>query len=345
MFANSNSSRRRSTRYWYVGLLVILAACSRDDRIVVGAKAFTEGYLLGHMAVLVLEDAGYNVEEQFGVASSAMRSALESGQVDLYYEYTGTAYTVYAGGNDPAVMSDSAQVLEAVRRFDLNEHHLEWLQPVPFNDTYALLMRSANSGRDGITSLSDLANRVKGGNDLTIAVDAEFYERPDGLKAMLKHYGIPDRNIIKMDAGLIYTALNEGKIDVGMGYSTDGRIEAFDLVVLEDDRRFFPAYNPAAVVRSELLRREPGVRDALLRLNQRLDGSTIRRLNAEVDLHHRDPRKVARRWLEENGLLHSGNNEAGRRFSSPRSMTLLNDYRTSTSRCVSVPLGVERTQR
>jgi osmoprotectant transport system substrate-binding protein len=310
MFANSNSSRQHSTCHRYVGglLLLVLASCSPDDRIVVGAKAFTEGYLLGHMAVLVLEDAGYSVEEQFGVASSAMRSALESGQVDLYYEYTGTAYTVYAGGSDPAVMSDSAEVLEAVRRYDRNEHHLEWLQPVPFNDTYALLMPRVKSRRDGIASLSDLADKVEAGNNLTIAVDAEFYERPDGLKAMLKHYGIPDRNIIKMDAGLIYTALNEGKIDVGMGYSTDGRIEAFDLAVLEDDRRFFPAYNPAAVVRSELLRRQPGVRDALLRLNLRLDGSTIRRLNAEVDLHHRDPRKVARRWLEENGLLHTGNN-------------------------------------
>jgi osmoprotectant transport system substrate-binding protein len=321
----SNSSRRRSSYYRYVLLLVVLASCSRSDRIVVGAKAFTEGYLLGHMAVLVLEDAGYNVEEQFGVASSAMRSALESGQVDLYYEYTGTAYTVYTGGSDPVVMSDSAQVLDAVRRYDRNRHNLEWLQPVPFNDTYALLMRRASSERDGITSLSSLADRVQGGKDFTIAVDAEFYERPDGLKAMVKHYGIPDRNIIKMDAGLIYTALNEGKIDIGMGYSTDGRIEAFDLVVLEDDRRFFPAYNPAAVVRSELLQRKPGVRDALLRLNLRLDASTIRRLNAEVDLHHRDPRKVARKWLQENGLLRAGNSEAGRRNPSPRSLTLLND--------------------
>src|SRR5205807_2027698 len=147
-------------------------------------------YLLGHMAVMVLEDAGFQVEEQFGVASTAMRSALESGQIDLYYEYTGTAYTVYAKGSDPAVMSDSARVLAAVRDYDEHNHALTWLRPLPFNDTYALLMRRDEAQQMGIHSLSDLAAAINSGKDLHIAVDAEFYERPDGLKALVKRYGI-----------------------------------------------------------------------------------------------------------------------------------------------------------
>lgn len=284
-------------------LPLLFASCTRRNTIVVGAKAFTEGYLLGHMAVMILEEAGYDVEEQFGLATAAMRGALETGQIDLYYEYTGTAYTVYAKGSDPAVMTDSARVLQAVRAYDSGSHNLIWLRPIPFDDTYALLMRDSTAERMGLRSLSDLARHIKAGNTTRIAVDAEFYERPDGLKALLRHYELPERNVIKLDAGLAYQALVKGEVEVGMGYSTDGRIPAFSLRVLDDDRSFFPAYNPAAVVRQELLQRDPGVRTALERLNAHLDEATISRLNAEVDIHHRDPRKVAKRWMTELGLI------------------------------------------
>lgn len=285
-------------------LLSLLAlSCSRGDTVVVGAKAFTEGYLLGHMAVLMLRHAGYDVDEQFGLATTAMRSALESGQVDLYYEYTGTAYTVYAKGSDMATMTDSARVLAAVRRYDSTEHGLLWLAPMPFNDTYALLMERERASELGIRSISDLASALKTGRPLRIAVNAEFYERPDGLKALLRHYNVAEENITKLDAGLIYTALTGGKVDVGMGYSTDGQIQAFDLATLEDDRAFFPAYNPAAVVRSGLLERRPEIRAILEKLNRYVDADAIRKLNAEVDMRHRDPRKVAERWLREKGLI------------------------------------------
>ncbi len=269
----------------------------------VGAKAFTEGYLLGHIAASMLRHAGYSVEEQFGLATTAMRSALESGQVDLYYEYTGTAYTVYAKGTDMKTMTDSARVLAAVCTYDSAQHGLIWLAPMPFNDTYALLMLRKNAAALGVRSLSDLASAVGRERPIRIAVDAEFYERPDGLKALLRHYGFPEKNIIKLDAGLIYGALVEGKVDVGMGYSTDGQIPAFDLLALDDDRLFFPAYNPAAVVRSELLRARPAIRGVLEKLNGHIDADAIRRMNAEVGMHHRDPRKVAERWLQEEGLL------------------------------------------
>ncbi len=283
-------------------IATLLPSCHRKRTIVVGAKAFTEGYLLGHMAVMMLEDAGYDVEEQFGVASAAMRSALESGQIDLYYEYTGTAYTVYAGGTDTTVMSDSARVLEAVREYDLRKHRLIWLQPMPFDDTYMLLMRAPDAARRHIASLSDLAAAIDRGEPLTIAVDAEFYERPDGLKALQARYGFGGR-VIKLDAGLAYEALVQQRVDVGMGYSTDGRIAAFGLTGLTDDRKFFPAYNPAAVVRRELLERRPEIRGILEKLNRHVTTDVIRALNAQVDREHRDPRNVARRWLLARGMI------------------------------------------
>ncbi|HVZ39502.1 MAG TPA: glycine betaine ABC transporter substrate-binding protein [Candidatus Kapabacteria bacterium] len=278
-------------------------SCSRGDTIVVGAKAFTEGYILGHMAVLVLRHDGFDVEEQFGLATTAMRSALETGQIDLYYEYTGTAYTVYAKGTNQSVMTDSARVLDAVRRFDSTQHGLIWLAPIPFNDTYALLMRKDASAREHLATLTDLASAINAGRDLTVGVDAEFYERPDGWKALVARYGFPERNVVKLDAGLIYDALAAGRIDIGMGYSTDGQIAALNLIALEDDRRFFPAYNPAAVVRAELLARQPGVRASLERLNRIVTPEAIRALNAEVAMQHHDPRKVAERWLREKGML------------------------------------------
>lgn len=286
-----------------LAIAAIALSCNRGETVVVGAKAFTEGYLLGHMGVMVLQDAGFQVDEQFGVASAAMRSALESGQIDLYYEYTGTAYTVYAGGTDPAVMSDSALVLAAVRREDSIRHGLIWLEPMPFNDTYTLLMRRDNAARHHISSLGTLAAAINDGEPLTIAVDAEFFERPDGLKALLARYRFPQAHVLKLDAGLAYQALVDQKVDVAMGYSTDGRIAAYDLLDLRDDLGFFPAYNPAAVVRANLLRSHPEIRTILERLNRHVTTEVIRHLNAEVDQQHHDPRNVARRWLIGEGLI------------------------------------------
>lgn len=294
---------RRQTALILILLPLLALSCSRGDEIVVGAKAFTEGYILGHMAAMVLEHAGYDVEEQFGLATTAMRGALETGQVDLYYEYTGTAYTVYAKGTDQRVMTDSGLVLDAVRRYDSIEHDLIWLEPMPFNDTYALLMTRAKGEELSLRTISDLAAAVNAGKEIRIGVDAEFYKRPDGMKALLARYGFPERNITKLDAGLIYKALTEGAIDVGMGYSTDGQIPAFDLITLDDNLHFFPAYNPAAVVQRSLLTTHPGVRQALERLNRHIDAESIRKLNAEVSMNHRDPRKVVAEWLKERGLL------------------------------------------
>ena len=282
-------------------LLLLATSCSRDNTVVVGAKAFTEGYLLGHMAVELLRHEGYEVEEQFGVASAAMRKALESGQIDLYYEYTGTAYSVYAGGTDINIMSDSARVLNAVRAYDSASHGLRWLVPLPFNNTYTLLMKKHRAA--GIGTLSELATTINGGQPKIIAVDGEFYERPDGMKALVERYGIRSPDIRKLDAGLAWQALSEGEVDVSMGYSTDGRIQALGLVELRDDLHFFPAYNPAAVVRAELLERHPEIATILGRLNAHLTTDVMRRLNAAVDLHHRDPRKIAREWLVETGLI------------------------------------------
>lgn len=280
-----------------------IASCSRGDTIVVGAKAFTEGYLFGHMVELLLKDAGFDVDEQFGLASAAMRGALVTGQVDVYVEYTGTAYAVYAHGDDRAVMADSARVLAAVRRVDSIENGLRWLRPLPFENTYVLVARRNRATELGLRTLDDLASYMRENHELVVAVNAEFYERADGMKALAAEYNMPLERVRKMEAGLIYESVNTGAIDIGMGFSTDGRIASFDLTVLTDNRHFFPAYHPAAVIRSELLQKHPRIGRVIERLNGVLDAPTMRRLNGLVDIEHHDPRKVARDFLASRGLI------------------------------------------
>lgn len=296
------SDRARLTVVTVLSAIAFLS-CSRSGKIVVGAKAFTEGYLFGHMVELLLEDAGYDVEEQFGLASAAMRGALLTGQVDVYVEYTGTAYAVYAHGDDRNVMVDSARVLAAVRQYDSLENGLAWLRPLPFENTYVLLARKDRASELGLKTLDDLARYMREREDLVVAVNAEFHERADGMKALAAEYRMPLERVTKMDAGLIYEGVNTGAIDIGMGFSTDGRISSFDLAVLVDNRHFFPAYHPAAVVRRELLKQHPDIAGVIERLNGVLDAHTMRRLNGLVDIDHHDPRKVAGEFLAKAGLI------------------------------------------
>lgn len=273
-----------------------------EKTVTVGGKNFTEQYLLSNMAKLLLEHAGFQVEDRWGVGSTVARRSLEAGQTDLYYEYTGTAYTVYHKQSDPEVMNDPKRVYEWVKRADA-EQGLVWLPPLPFNNTYTIMMRREEARKRGVESLSDLRKVVPG--DFVIGVGAEFYERPDGLKKMAQVYGLDlgQDNVRKMDLGITYRALREGQVDAAMGFATDGRIAAFGFVTLRDDKDFFPVYNPAPVVRKPVLEAHPEIADVLAPLTGRLDTDTMRALNARVDLEHRQAEKVAEQWLKEQGLL------------------------------------------
>lgn len=288
-----------------VALAYLIFGGRGADTLVVGGKKFTEGYLLGEMTAAVLRDAGFRVTERFDMGSAPVRSALEHGQVDVYWEYTGTAYVMHHKKDDAAVMRDRERLYDTVKRLDAGRG-LVWLETADFNNTYTLMMTGARADKLGIRTIGDLAAHVREHPDsVTLASNAEWFARPDGFQGLAEHYGFrfpPDR-VKKMDAGLIYRALRDGAVDVGMGYSTDARIVALDLVTLADDRNFFPVYNPAPVVRAGVLERHPELRGLLNGIAERLDGETITRLNYRVDIEKESPAAVAADWLKRQGLL------------------------------------------
>ena len=278
---------------------------AQDKEITIGGKNFTEQYLLPELAKLLLEEEGFNVSLRTGVGTAIARQSLETGQIDMYYEYTGTAYTVFYQQDDAEIMTDPEKVYEWVKENDA-EKGLIWLEPVEFNNTYTLMMRAEDSERLGIETISDFGEFVEENPDeITFALEAEFWERPDGFRALMDLYDfrMPVRAVKRMDMGLTYLALRNDQVTSAMGFATDGRIAAFNLVNLEDDKNFFPVYNPAAVIREEVLDNHPEIRDILKPLGEKLDTDAMQRLNAEVDVEHRDVTTVARDWLQEEGLL------------------------------------------
>ena len=304
---------KKGVRALLILVVVVFAGClclpansmSTEKRIVIGGKNFTEQYLLPQMAKELLEKAGFMVKLKTGLATNLVRKALEQGEIDFYYEYTGTAYTVFYKQRDPAIMNNSEKVYEWVRNQD-KKKGLIWLDPVQFNNTYTLMMKKSNARKKGIRSISDLANYVnKHPKDLIFGIGTEFWERPDGFRKLMKVYGfrVPAEMIKKMSIGLAYTALKNGQIGVGMGFATDGRIAAFGFVNLADDKNFFPVYNPAPVVRAEVLEKYPEIQKILKPLADNLNTPEMQEMNKRVDVDHESEEKVARDWLKKKGLL------------------------------------------
>lgn len=292
-------------------LITLLAACGSEStggtedskgKITVGGKDFTEQHILTKMTSIYLKEKGYKVDEASSMGSTVARSALENGQLDVYWEYTGTALMVYL---KQGVETDPAKAYEKVKEMD-KENGLTWLNKAEFNNTYAILMREDHAKELGVKSITDLAELInKDSGKLKFGTNSEFYAREDGMKALEKQYGFsfPAKNVVKMDTGLLYNSLKEKQVDVTVGFATDGRIKGFDLVVLEDDKQFFPAYNGAPVVRQKVLEEYPEVGDLLNEMADRLTGETMKELNYRVDVEHEDVNKVAREWLTEEGLL------------------------------------------
>jgi osmoprotectant transport system substrate-binding protein len=298
-------------------MIVILAACNSNatsqeteengegnskGKITIGGKDFTEQQILSKITSIYLKENGYDVEEANNMGSTVVRSALENGQIDTYWEYTGTALVIY---QKQQVETDPNQAYEKVKTKD-EENGITWLNKANFNNTYAILMKKELADKLGIQTISDLASYINNkDSSLKFASNAEFYAREDGVKGLQKHYGFkfPPKNVVKMDSGLLYTALKDGQVDVSVGFATDGRIKGFELVALEDDKQFFPAYNAAPVVRKDVLEKYPEVADLLNDIADRLDTETMMELNYMVDVEHQDVSEVSRKWLEEEGLV------------------------------------------
>lgn len=272
-----------------------LAGCARPRTLVVGSKNFTEQEILGEIAAQQLERRlGAPVTRKLDIGGTLLaHEALVTGAIDLYPEYTGTALTAVL--KLPAVADPKAS-FETVAKEYRARWKLVWLSPLGFDDTFAMVIRGADARASGIASLSQAGTRKK---PWVLGVGYEFLKRPDGLSGLQKTYALPlDGTPKTMDLGLLYAALEEGKVDLVAGNSTDGLLAERDFKVLEDDKRYFPPYEAAFVAREAFFSREPRARAALEELSGKLTTSTMQKLNALVVGRHRRPVDVAKDFLD-----------------------------------------------
>lgn len=279
------------------------AQAAEKPLIRLGARVFTEQTLLAEITAQYLRSKGYDAQITGGLGSNLARSAHESGQLDMLWEYTGVSLVAY---NHVTEKLDSEQSYARVKELD-GKKGLVWLTPSKFSNTYALaLPKNVADEYPQITTISDL-NRVLRDEAKTnhlVALDTEFANRSDGLDGMVKLYGmnLTRTNIRQMDAGLVYTALRNGQVFAGLVYTTDGRLNAFKLKLLEDDKHYFPDYTAAPVVRKAVLDANPQLVALLKPLAEQLDDETMRQLNAKVDVEHQSPTAVAAAFLREHPL-------------------------------------------
>jgi osmoprotectant transport system substrate-binding protein len=293
-------------RAFIAGVVVTLIAASFPiaalaQTIVVGGKDFTEQLLMAEMTNQLLTSKGFQVERRAGFDTTRLRRAQEAGLVDLYWEYTGTSLREF---NKVAEQLSPAETYARVKQLDA-EKGLVWLEPSRVNNTYAFAMRRADATERGIATISELAAKVRAGERVIFASNPEFYERSDGLRPLEQAYGFQfgrDR-VVRLDTDLIYQVLRDLKlIDVGLVFATDGRIPAYNLTVLRDDRGFFPDYTMAPVIRKQTLERHPELAVHLRQLSAILDDATMARLNGMVDVGKVRIADVASDFLRAHGL-------------------------------------------
>ena len=294
---------KRFAPYLSMAALTLTLATNNThaDTLQIGGKNFTEQLIMASMTSQYLQAQGYDVEERSGMGTTVLRQAQENGQIDIYWEYTGTSLISY---NNVEETLSAEETYARVKELD-GERGLIWLDPSEANNTYALAMRREAAEALGIQSISDLAAVINDGDELALASNATFYSRDDGLMPMQETYGFEfgRRNVSRMDQGLTLTSLDQEEVDVAMTTATNGRIPALDLTVLEDDLAFFPDYAMTPVVREDTLAQYPELEDQLNALSALLDDETMAELNARVDVERETIERVAEAFLEEHDLL------------------------------------------
>lgn len=279
--------------------MTAVVATAKD--VVVGGKNFTEQQVMAEMTSQLLRAKGFTVDKRDGLGTAPLRQAQEAGQIDVYWEYTGTSLITFNKITDKL---DANATYAKVKELDAAKG-LVWLNPSKANNTYAIAMRKDDASAKGISTLSELASKISGGETITFGCNAEFYARADGLKPLEQAYGFEfgRENVKRMDTGLVYQALRDSQIDTALVFATDGRIPAFNFVVLKDDKGYFPNYALTPVIRKEVLDGSPELAEILNGLSAKLDDTTMAKLNASVDVDKRTVEDVATEFLKSQGMI------------------------------------------
>jgi len=279
--------------HWVLG-------CSRERLLTVGSKNFTEQVILGeivaqHVSLRLSE----RVDRKLNLGGTLLaHQALVKGDLDLYPEYTGTALTAVLKRR---LSSDPAAVLAKVKAEYLSRFKIHWLDPLGFNNTFAMVIRGEDARKYQIETLSDAATHANG---WTLGVGYEFQQRPDGLAGLLRTYKLPlKRSPRTMDLGLLYRALEQKQVDMVAASATDGLLSVLDVKVLKDDKRYFPPYQASLAVRADALAKHPPLKRALEQLSGLFSNEIMRTLNYQVDGKHRPVSEVAMTFLRAAGLL------------------------------------------
>jgi len=265
----------------------------------IGGKNFTEQFILGELMAQMIESHTHlKVVRKFDLGGTVIcQQALLNGQIDMYPEYTGTALTTVL---KKPVIPDPDQVYKMVQKDYEQRFGLEWLPPFGFNNTYALTVRDKSAQKYHWVTIDDL---VPTAGSLKAGFTAEFLERKDGYPGLKRVYGLKFARTVDMDPAIMYHALAQGDVDVISAFSTDGRIQAYHLRVLKDDKGFFPPYQAAPVARISVLKAHPELKTALAPLSGILTDRIMRQLNYEVDQEKRSPAAVAHDFLLKRHLL------------------------------------------
>ena len=266
-------------------------------RIAVGSKDFTEQIILGELLAQAIEDnAGLPVERRFDLGGNLAHEALLAGEIDTYVEYTGTALLAILKGQRS---NDPAEVYRRIKDEYARRFQLEWLTPLGFNNTFAILVRRRDAEQYRLKTISDAARAAA---QWRAGFGQDFMSRADGYAGFARTYGLHFKEVREMDLSLTYRALAENQVDLIAGNSTDGLIDRYGLVQLQDDRRYFPPYDAVPVARQSVLAKYPQVRSALEKLGGILTVEEMRKLNYAVDGEHKQARDVAREFLRRKGL-------------------------------------------
>ncbi|MFC1639775.1 glycine betaine ABC transporter substrate-binding protein [Gemmatimonadota bacterium] len=270
-----------------------VSSCGTGDSVVVGSKNFTESILLGELVAQKLEEHNIAVDRRFNLGGSFIcHNAQVNGQLDIYVEYTGTAYTAILEMSDERHPERVRAIVDSVYAERWN---LIWAEPLGFDNTFAMLVRGEDARRLNVHSISEAIPHIP---DWRLGAGYEFIERADGLRGLQTHYGVVFSEApTELDLGLTYRALAEGRVDIIAGNSTDGQIDALDLYHLSDDRGYFPPYEAVPIVRAATLERFPQMMEALLELAGAMSEAEMRRLNMLVDVERMDVREVAADFL------------------------------------------------
>jgi osmoprotectant transport system substrate-binding protein len=287
---------------------ILLVGCGKTQNIgskgeiTIGSKTFTESLVLGSIMAQYLESLGYTVHDETGLGETAIiRTALTSGEIDGYFEYTGTGLMQFME-HEPAFDADEAYKL--VSEWDKN-NGITWLPYASANNTYVMVATPELADKYNLKTVSDLAGAYNEGNSITLVTAAESYERPDMMPRLMEVYefNVPNENRLNLELGLFYEALKNGKADVTTGFATDGIIERDGYVALEDDKNAFAVYSIAPVFRTEVIEKYPDLASEIAKLTDVLTDETVMSLNSQVDIDNMSVEKVASNFLKDNNLI------------------------------------------